>query len=385
MSGYTKHVYEEDLQETKKQLVKYVDDIIPLLSEEYDFDEILKLVKKYYPFEWRMLEEKYQYYCKKDKTIEKFHGKKRYNADSPEIILRKLSSINRLLMPDTIKRRQETFSIQKQKEYKNLCNKKESLENLKKKKISDLDEVINKINEMREVINNSSDEDSENVYNNKSESELNESDAEILWILEEDRQRISRDIHDTVVQNLTALIHKEEFINQILDKDVNRAKIEINNAKLLIKDSVKDLRNIIYQLRPMELDDLGFNEALLNLIDKLDDSYKNIMIHTTIDCSDDISQIASISSLRIINELSSNSYKYADCSNIYIDISTDEQYIYIDYRDDGCGFDYNSIGKVKNNNSGYGIRMLNERIVLLKGSIEYDRDRAEFKIKIPIY
>ena len=33
--------------------------------------------------------------------------------------------------------------------------------------------------------------------------------------------------------------------------------------------------------------------------------------------------------------------------NIYIDISTDEQYIYIDYRDDGCGFDYNSIGKVK--------------------------------------
>ena len=118
MSGYTKHVYEE------KQLVKYVDDIIPLLSEEYDFDEILKLVKKYYPFEWRMLEEKYQYYCKKDKTIEKFHGKKRYNADSPEIILRKLSSINRLLMPDTIKRRQETFSIQKQKEYKNLLDKR---------------------------------------------------------------------------------------------------------------------------------------------------------------------------------------------------------------------------------------------------------------------
>ena len=46
MSGYTKHVYEEDLQETKKQLVKYVDDIIPLLSEEYDFDEILNITKE---------------------------------------------------------------------------------------------------------------------------------------------------------------------------------------------------------------------------------------------------------------------------------------------------------------------------------------------------
>lgn len=65
MSGYTKHMYEKDLQETRKQLEEYVDNIIPLLSVEYDFDEILNLVKEYYPYEWRILEEKYQYYCKK--------------------------------------------------------------------------------------------------------------------------------------------------------------------------------------------------------------------------------------------------------------------------------------------------------------------------------
>ena len=60
-------------------------------------------------------------------------------------------------------------------------------------------------------------------------------------------------------------------------------------------------------------------------------------------------------------------------------------YIYIDYRDDGIGFDYNSIGKVKSNNSGYGLRMLSERVSLLKGNIEYNRDRAEFLIKIPLH
>ena len=272
----------------------------------------------------------------------------------------------------------------KLKEYNALENKKKEIEELKKNKISELNELINKISEMKEVINLSLESDEHNVNNNSQDCGTNESDSEILWILEEDRQRISRDIHDTVVQNLTALIHKEEFINQIIDKDVNRARIEINNAKSLLKDSIKELRDIIYQLRPMELDDLGFNEALLNLVDKIDDNYKDIIIHTTVDCSDEMSQIVCISSLRIINELSSNSYKYANCSNIYIDVSTDEKYIYIDYRDDGCGFDYNSIGKVKNNNSGYGIRMLNERVILLKGSIEYNRDRAEFKIKLPL-
>lgn len=68
-------MYEKDLMETRKQLSKYVGDVIPLLSEEYNFDEILELIKEYYPFEWRILEEKYQYYCKKDNTIKKFHGK----------------------------------------------------------------------------------------------------------------------------------------------------------------------------------------------------------------------------------------------------------------------------------------------------------------------
>lgn len=273
----------------------------------------------------------------------------------------------------------------KAKEYSALKNRKSEIENLKENKVSELNKLINKISEMKKIINNSFETVEQNVDNNNQDSGKVESDSEILWILEEDRQRISRDIHDTVVQNLTALIHKEEFINQILDKDVNRARIEINNAKTLLKDSIKELRDIIYQLRPMGLDDLGFNEALLNLVDKLDDNYKDIIIHTTVDCSDEMSQIVCISSLRIINELSSNSYKYADCSNIYIDVSTDEEYIYIDYRDDGKGFDYNSIGKVKNNNSGYGIRMLNERVILLKGSIEYNREKAEFKIKLPLH
>lgn len=124
MSGYTKHMYEKDLMETRKQLSKYVGDVIPLLSEEYNFDEILELIKEYYPFEWRILEEKYQYYCKKDNTIKKFHGKKRYNADRPETILRKLPVINKLLMPDTIKRNREVFSIQKQNENKIILDKK---------------------------------------------------------------------------------------------------------------------------------------------------------------------------------------------------------------------------------------------------------------------
>lgn len=314
--------------------------------------------------------------------MEKIADEYRYNINSIELEINAVcNKITEIINKGD--KTQELFTTTsnndfKEKEYNSLLINKNKLENLKNKKASELNEIINKINEMKEVINNNNDDEIEIVDNNKANSD-------ILWMLEEDRQRISRDIHDTVVQNLTALIHKEEFINKLVDKDINRAKLEINNAKSLIKDSIKDLRNIIYQLRPMELDDLGFNEALLNLVDKLDDNYDDVIVHTTVDCVDDMSEIVCISCLRIINELASNSYKYADCSNIYIDVSTDENNIYIDYRDDGAGFDYNLIGKVKSNNSGYGLRMLNERVLLLKGSIEYKRDNAEFIIIIPLY
>ena len=56
----------------------------------------------------------------------------------------------------------------------------------------------------------------------------------------------------------------------------------------------------------------------------------------------------------------------------------------ISYKDDGCGFDFEQIGKVKSNNTGYGIRMLVERVNLLRGSINYNKDEKEFVINIPL-
>ena len=70
------------------------------------------------------------------------------------------------------------------------------------------------------------------------------------------------------MQNLTALIHKQEFISQIINTDITRSKLEINNSVVLIKESINELRNIIYELRPMSVDDLGFKNAIMNMIDK---------------------------------------------------------------------------------------------------------------------
>ncbi len=265
-------------------------------------------------------------------------------------------------------------------------NKSETLQ-----KITDLSEEKQNVAEKIETLNKVLEEDmsSENVSRETLIDSQNNS-VKLIDFIEMDRQRISRDIHDGVVQNLTALIHKQEFIYQIADKDINRGKLEINNSITLIKDSIDELRNIIYQLRPMSIDDLGFKNALTHMLDKFDRESDNVIYDYSINYNDDIiiNSTITISILRIINELNSNAIKYSGCTNIYVNVELDmkNNCIIVNFKDNGCGFDFENILYDRDKHSGFGMAMLKERVSLLKGTIQYSNNNgSQFLINIPVW
>ena len=270
----------------------------------------------------------------------------------------------------------------------------EALKNNKSKtlqKITDLSEEKQNVAEKIETLNKVLEEDmsSENVSRETLIDSQNNS-VKLIDFIEMDRQRISRDIHDGVVQNLTALIHKQEFIYQIADKDINRGKLEINNSITLIKDSIDELRNIIYQLRPMSIDDLGFKNALTHMLDKFDRESDNVVYDYSINYNDDITinSTITISILRIINELNSNAIKYSGCTNIYVNVELDmkNNCIIVNFKDNGCGFDFENILYDRDKHSGFGMAMLKERVSLLKGTIQYSNNNgSQFLINIPVW
>lgn len=270
----------------------------------------------------------------------------------------------------------------------------EALKNNKSKtlqKITDLSEDKQNVAEKIETLNKVLEEDmsSENVSRETLIDSQNNS-VKLIDFIEMDRQRISRDIHDGVVQNLTALIHKQEFIYQIADKDINRGKLEINNSITLIKDSIDELRNIIYQLRPMSIDDLGFKNALTHMLDKFDRESDNVIYDYSINYNDDITinSTITISILRIINELNSNAIKYSGCTNIYVNVELDmkNNCIIVNFKDNGCGFDFENILYDRDKHSGFGMAMLKERVSLLKGTIQYSNNNgSQFLINIPVW
>lgn len=265
-------------------------------------------------------------------------------------------------------------------------NKSETLQ-----KITDLSEEKQNVAEKIETLNKVLEEDmsSENVSRETLIDSQNNS-VKLIDFIEMDRQRISRDIHDGVVQNLTALIHKQEFIYQIADKDINRGKLEINNSIILIKDSIDELRNIIYQLRPMSVDDLGFKNAITYMLDKFDRESDKVIYDYSINYNDDITinSTITISILRIINELNSNAIKYSGCTNIYVNVELDmkNNCIIVNFKDNGCGFDFENILYDRDKHSGFGMAMLKERVSLLKGTIQYSNNNgSQFLINIPVW
>lgn len=249
----------------------------------------------------------------------------------------------------------------------NLLSQNETLQ-------KDLDQWNNKVNELKIILRE----------NDSSVVEVNANSKMIIKLNEMERERISRDIHDTVVQNLTALIHKHEFVIQLMNRDTNRAKIELKNIETAVRDCINELRNIIYDLRPMEYNDLGFKTAFLNLCDKLNDTY-DVIFNYSIDCNCDLDDVPGMTCLRVINELASNSVRHSNCTNIDIKLYVKDKNITINYCDNGCGFDFDKVIKTGIKNTGYGIKMLKERIDLLNGTVQYENSEgSHFLIQIPI-
>ena len=96
--GFTKHLYENILFETRNEFTKRIKEIKSILPRVYNGQTILEMIKKYYPFEWRILEEQYREYIKADEKLQKFGKKRRYNMQPPEKIILNLPVVRNLLL-----------------------------------------------------------------------------------------------------------------------------------------------------------------------------------------------------------------------------------------------------------------------------------------------
>lgn len=194
----------------------------------------------------------------------------------------------------------------------------------------------------------------------------NNTNLSVLKIQEEDRQRIARDLHDTSLQNLTHLIHKLELAGLYIDEDPIKAKLEIAVIKQNMKSIIQEIRNTIFDLRPMTFDDLGLKAALERLVLVFNENQKYEMNVVIDDVSCD-EQLILVTIYRIVHECFANIKKYADGTKITFHCKEKDNYIVIDVADNGTGFDMNEVES--RNTLHFGLSVMKERVKLLGGTI----------------
>lgn len=246
--------------------------------------------------------------------------------------------------------------------------------------ISERDNITKKIKEIEDILSEKS------TYKKQKAKYTN---YDLINYVETERQRISGDIHDSIIQNLTALMYKIELIKKVMDTDHNRAKLELEAGNKIVKDCIGELRNIIFNLHPMSLDDLDTKSVFYDFIQKIKTSTNMIVDFKYKSDVEHVNNSIVVVLLRIIQELCNNSIKHSDGSRIDINVNISNNLITIVQSDDGIGYDYNLIDKPKTttDNTGYGLVLLKEKVGLINGTISVNTKKeggTEYKLTVPI-
>lgn len=195
----------------------------------------------------------------------------------------------------------------------------------------------------------------------------------ILETQESERKRIARDLHDSTVQNLTNMMHKTELCTKLINLDPVRAKLELQVMINTIKSTIKDMRSIIYNLRPMSLDDLGLIATIEKYIREIKINHEIDIILDVINEESNVLSVINLTLFRIIQEATNNAIKHGKANKINIHIEYINGYINLSVMDNGIGFNYNGNHHTKSDIfSGYGLSMMSERVSLLSGEIKIE-------------
>ncbi|MBZ5750836.1 MULTISPECIES: sensor histidine kinase [Metabacillus] len=197
----------------------------------------------------------------------------------------------------------------------------------------------------------------------------------IIEAQEEERKRVSREIHDGPAQMLANVMMRSELIERIYrERGAEEGFKEIRNLRQNVRNALYEVRRIIYDLRPMALDDLGLIPTLKKYINTIEEyNGKTKITFQSIGCLEDqrLSSRFEVALFRLAQEAITNALKHAKASEITVKVEAAETICTMVIKDNGEGFDLKEYNRNKDKKS-FGLIGMKERIELLEGKITID-------------
>ncbi|MCD4674665.1 MAG: PAS domain-containing protein, partial [Desulfobacula sp.] len=206
----------------------------------------------------------------------------------------------------------------------------------------------------------------------KAQENLKKLSKNVIASQEREKALVARELHDHLGQILTALridaVWIEKFLTHIDKNAGNRAE----KMCFLIDDTINDVRDMAYRLRPRVLDDLGLVDALESLLSDFE-KRSNVSCVFKNDEIPKINDTLATALYRIGQEAVTNSLKHSNATTITVELKNDEEGIVLSIQDNGCGFDAHN----DNGINGFGLEGMRERANLVGGRLDISSRLSE--------
>ncbi len=221
-----------------------------------------------------------------------------------------------------------------------------------------------------------------NLLEGRSHDEVSEIDSgmgtvieQIIDAQEEERRKISRQIHDGPAQSLSNFILQAEIAMRLFDTDQDKAREELNNLKASANSTFSHIRDYIFDLRPMMLDDLG----IVPTIRRYSEAFKektgldlNVVVTGT---ERRLESHREVLIFRTVQALLQNVRDYAQATQVKVMVDLDDSQVRATVEDNGKGFDVEAL--MEEDGAAHGLRINKDRLEQVGGSFEIESQPGE--------
>jgi signal transduction histidine kinase len=199
---------------------------------------------------------------------------------------------------------------------------------------------------------------------------LREERDRIIAVEEDVRRRLARDLHDGPAQLLAAIIMSANFVKQAIDHDsLEHALSELDEMLPVAEKALRQVRTLLFDLRPVVLETQGLVPALESYAGRLRETEKLNVVLTTQGEFGRLKHNAEVAVFSVVQEAITNSKKHARANRIDIEVAPDEGDLVVVIRDDGVGFRVDDVTQGYDQRGSLGMLNMKERADIVQGTL----------------
>ncbi len=189
---------------------------------------------------------------------------------------------------------------------------------------------------------------------------------------EEARKKLARDLHDGPTQSVSAIAMRVNMAQRILAKDPKAVGEELGRIEDLARRTTKEIRHMLFTLRPLVLESQGLEAALKSMAEKMMETYsQNVQVSVQENILQNLEMGKQSVIFYIVEEAVNNARKHAQAEHIWVSLRSFEKEIaLLEIRDDGVGFDVAAVYRAYDQRGSLGMVNLNERTELVNGVLD---------------